>query len=739
MGYDFSKLNDREFEALGASIIEKTINKKVETFKAGKDGGVDGRFWLDNKEGIIQCKRYIETGYEALIRGIKKNEVPKIKKLHPKKYIFITTKKLSRLNKQEIKGLFKPYIKREDDIWGEDDLNNFLIKKENQDIVERHFKLWITSASILDIIFNHAIKGRSESSIKSIAESSHKYAITDNHNKGLNILENKNVLIITGEPGLGKTMLADNLALTYVAKGYEFCDIEENISEAENILREAEKKKILFYCDDFLGSNFYDAVNNKKDSHIVKFINRIKKDKFKKFILTSRTSILNKAYSLSHTFQNSEIRNDEFLLTVKKLTEIDKARILYNHIYHSNLDIKYIDKIYENKKYKNIIKHPNFNPRIIEFITGVQRVTVSSEQYWEYIQEKLENPKDIWAKYFQTQNDDSIRTLVFLTVFNDGQMNEHKLQDSYNTFLNIHPANQRDHSDKNFNAVIELATGALLNRTQITEREYRYTLFNPSIADFIFSQYLEDHYLIINILKSLETEESLILLKSLSLQNKKKITREKLQIIQSSLFDYFLTKKIQKEDWDFLILLSYFDFVDSSNNTKIIFFLETLVNTSNASGSRLLELLHLLINFKSSIKIERFDFLKGFIENYLDEDDLKYILEFIETFDINDDLILSKIESRLEDFLFERAYEVDIDYYYIDTDGIENEIKLDLNGILETFNSSALKRINIDISNIVFNLDKEALRRRKDYSENDTSNRVPDSSYKEDIDAIFER
>ena len=555
----------------------------------------------------------------------------------------------------------------------------------------------------------------------------------------MDILKKKNVLIITGEPGLGKTMLADNLALTYVAKGYEFCDIEENISEAENILREVEKKKILFYCDDFLGSNFYDAVSNKKDSHIVKFINRIKKDKFKKFILTSRTSILNKAYSLSHMFQNSEIRNDEFLLTVKKLTEIDKARILYNHIYHSNLDIKYIDKIYENKRYKNIIKHPNFNPRIIEFITGAQRVTVSSEQYWEYIQEKLENPKEIWAKYFQTQNDDSIRTLVLLTVFNQRNITECKLQDSYNTFLNIHPANQGDHSDKNFNAVIELATGALLNRTQITEREYRYTLFNPSIADFIFSQYLEDHYLIINILKSLETKESLIFLKSLSLQNKKKITREKLQIIQSSLFDYFLTKKIQKEDWDFLILLSYLDFVDSSNNTKIIFFLETLVNTSNASGSRLLELLYLLINFKSSIKIERFDFLKGFIENYLDEDDLKHLFNFIETFDINDDFILSKIESRLEDFLFERAYEVDIDYYYIDTDGIENEIELDLNGILETFNSSALKRINIDISNIVFNLDKEALKRRKDYSENDTSNRVPDYSYKEDIDAIFER
>ncbi|WP_416242059.1 restriction endonuclease [Arenibacter sp. GZD-96] len=55
--YDFSKLNDREFEILAASVIAKEQNIKVEIFKSGKDGGVDGRFWIEvKKEGIIQCK-----------------------------------------------------------------------------------------------------------------------------------------------------------------------------------------------------------------------------------------------------------------------------------------------------------------------------------------------------------------------------------------------------------------------------------------------------------------------------------------------------------------------------------------------------------------------------------------------------------------------------------------------------------------------------------------------------------
>src|SRR5690606_16433486 len=154
---------------------------------------------------------------------------------------------------------------------------------------------------------------------------------------------------------------------------------------AESLYRENEKKKILFYCDDFLGSNIYDAINNKKDSHIVKFINRIRRDKSKKFILTSRTNILNKAYSLSHIFQNLKIRENEFLLTIENLTNIDKAKILYNHIYHSKLPKQFIDEIYTDKRYKDIIKHRNFNPRIIEFITDPSFIgNIISESYWAY-------------------------------------------------------------------------------------------------------------------------------------------------------------------------------------------------------------------------------------------------------------------------------------------------------------------------------------------------------------------
>jgi len=761
MEYDFSKLNDREFEVLGASVIGKILSKRIETFKSGRDGGVDGRFWIGNeKEGIIQCKHYFETPYKQLISKLKSEELGKVKKLKPQKYIFITSQKLSRANKKEIKTIFHPFIEREDDILGKEDLNDFLSKKENQDVVEQNYKLWITSTSILDIIYNNAIKGRSQSTIREIEVNSHKYAITENHKKGLKILEEKNVVIMTGEPGIGKTTLADNLTLFYIAKGYEFCDIEENISEAENIFREREKKKILFYCDDFLGSNLYDAINNKRDSHIVKFINRVCKDNSKKFILTSRTNILNKAYSLSHIFQNGKIRDNEFLLRVKNLTNIDKAQILYNHIYHSKLSKDYIDMIYQDKRYKEIITHRNFNPRIIEFVTDTIRVgNISPNKYWKYIEKSLEEPDDIWADYFQNQTDDCVRALTFLTVYNNGKISEEVLRSSYNKFLKIHPINLGDHSDKTFEAIRKLAVKSLLNRNQISENNYEYVLFNPSIADFILSSYSSESDLISNILKSLETEISLSYLNTLTIF--KKINKQCSTTIQEKLFEHFFEKKMEEENWDFLILLSYLDFFNDRLNGRIGQFLNALINADCPCGNNLSELLMILTDFEPKIEFKEYKFLYNFIDDSLDEDTLKKLLDFIELFNIDDAYIISQIVNLIETYLQDiiNNSDLDIDYskhisysydgegyahHYIDTTGIESEVVENLSSFLEDFNQLVLEKIGFNTSNIVSSLDIESM--AENYIENQTyDDESIDIGYQnsttsqDDIDAIFER
>lgn len=763
MEYDFSKLNDREFEILAASVIEKVLDNKVEIFKSGRDGGVDGRFWIgDNKEGIIQCKHYLETPYSQLISKLKTEELDKIKKLNPSKYIFVTSKKLSRKNKQEIINIFQPYIQTQQDIWGQEDLNAFLSKKENLDIVERNYKLWITSTSVLDILYNNAIKGRSQVTIRDIEEKAHRYVVTENHNLGLKILEKNNVIILTGEPGIGKTTLADNLAIHYIAKGFEFCDIEENIGEAESLFRDNEQKKILFYCDDFLGSNMYDAINNKKDSHIVKFINRIRKDNSKKFILTSRTNILNKAYSLSHIFQNLKIRDNEFLLTIENLTNIDKAKILYNHIYHSKLPKQFIDVIYEDKRYKDIIKHRNYNPRIIEFITDSSVIgDIKSNNYWTYIIKSLNNPEIIWEGYFQNQTDDLVRALTFLTVFNNGKITEDNLRNSYNTFLNIHPLNFSDNSDKSFESVRKLATKSLLNRNHLGDDNYEYVLFNPSIADFILSAYANEIDLICNILKSLDNQISIDYLHTLLIS--KKIPNKYKSKILENLFKFFFKSKLKDEDWDFLISLSYIDFFNDKVNKKIEAFLNILINANDPTGERLYELLMILSDFEPQIKFNNFRFLYNFISNVYDEDSLKKLLDFVDENDIDDEHILTQIDILLDRYLrsIVDSNDLDIDYakyinqsynYYdgypetvVDINGIEDEIRDNLDSFLDGFNLNVLDKISFTTADIISSIDVDSKVTRylenyePDYDRDSHGGYFSSGSGGDDIDAIFER
>ena len=141
--YNFSKLNDKEFESLSIDLISILEGARIERFKQGKDSGVDGRFFSPSgSEVVIQCKHWLKSGLPALMRELKSSEADKVRKLKPVKYIFITSLELSRHNKKTIKNIFSPYIKSESDIFGNEDLNDLLSK--HKEIEEKHYKLQIS-------------------------------------------------------------------------------------------------------------------------------------------------------------------------------------------------------------------------------------------------------------------------------------------------------------------------------------------------------------------------------------------------------------------------------------------------------------------------------------------------------------------------------------------------------------------------------------------------------------------
>ena len=480
MDYDFSQLNDKEFESLSLDLLGKELNTRIERFKPGKDSGIDGRFFTkENGAVIIQCKHYVKSGFKQLLSKMKRDEIKKVALISPERYILITSVPLSPNNKNKLKEVMSPYINSDTDIYGKDDLNYLL--SNFTEIEEKYFKLWLSSTTVLRTILNRAIKGRSTSELDLIAKKAELYVQTQAHTDSLNILKEKNILIITGEPGIGKTTLAENLSLFFVSREYEFIVIEESISEAESVY--SLDKPQIFLFDDFLGSNYFEAIAYKKDSHIVKFIERVKKDKGKKFILTSRTNILRNGIEISSVLKNKNLAQNEYLIEVTRYSQMDKARILYNHIWHSGLDDEYIEEFYRDRNYWKIIGHKNYNPRLIEFITDVDRIDIEVDKFWEFVLDKLNNPHDIWSQAFKIQTTARIRNIVMLVVYNGGQIDEITLRAAFNRIC-ANEELRNDSIEYDFNLTIRLSVRSFLNR-YITDNIIIYRLFNPSITDFI--------------------------------------------------------------------------------------------------------------------------------------------------------------------------------------------------------------------------------------------------------------
>lgn len=398
--YDFKSLSPTEFEDLTQDLLQKHLSLFIESFTAGKDGGIDLRCAsCTRNQVIIQCKRY--NDYNSLFNNLKK-EVIKVQNINPKRYVISTSVGLTPSQKDLIIELFSPYIISTSDIFGRNDLNNLL--SLYPEIEKQHFKLWLSSVNILEKILNSRIENQSNFELEKIQETINVYVSNDSFYNASEIINKKKYVIISGIPGIGKTTLARILVFHYLAKGFEeFIYLSDSIDDAYTFFKEGKKQIYLF--DDFLGTNFLEnKLNTNEEKKIIRFIEKVTKSNDKIIILTTREYILAQAKQKYDAFNNPSLGFAKCIIDLSQYTKIVRAKILYNHLYFSNIPFEYIDNLINSHKYKDIIKHRNYNPRIIE--------TITNEDIWKSIDpndfstkfmEFINNPESIWKHVFENQ------------------------------------------------------------------------------------------------------------------------------------------------------------------------------------------------------------------------------------------------------------------------------------------------------------------------------------------------
>ncbi len=507
--YNLSNLNDYEFEMLCKDIMEKKLELKLHRFAKGRDGGIDLCDSQEPMQHLVQVKHYIKSTYSNLRTSLKK-EITKVETLDPRNYYVCCSIELLPQQRREIYSLFSNYMKDKSFIIDKTEIDDFLSKEENKDILEKHYKLWLCSTNILSMIQNQHIFIDCDEILNDIETYSKLFVTTKAYFECRNKLLDKNIIIIIGTPGVGKSTISKMLLLFFASKDYSVRYVtDNNIKDIKNVLNQDPAKKEIVLLDDFLGQHYL-KLNDKQPNELKTLISFVERNPNKKIIMNSRITIINEAHSSSVDFANliDKYEEDNYLIDLDKMSALEKAEILYNHLYFNELPSEYLQNIKFNKNYKNLIKHENYNPRIIEYVTKAKNYkNVIPEEYINYILSKLNNPDSVWEDEFRNRLQEADRILMnTLYSLTNSKIDIDILRKAFNKRILTITSNTTINI---FDEVINRLSNSLIKI--IIDREKRYiSVINPSLNDYLKKKIEKNDNEQIAIIKNAQFVEQII-------------------------------------------------------------------------------------------------------------------------------------------------------------------------------------------------------------------------------------
>ena len=486
--YDFNLLHDDDFQRLGCHVVCLRENFEIESFSKYKDKGIDGLYQNKNTKIVIQCKRY--KNFNSLFSNLKNKELDKVKKISPSRYILVLATKINKEQKTKILKLFKDYIIDDKDIITGDDLEYYFTENKYEEAKNEYLSYLSPSYSeykkMLDLNINKAIYKDTEWLINDILKYSKYFVATQSFNKAKKALNESKIILLTGDPGSGKTtnavMLIDYLYKNKKIKEFykvNSCKdimslLDENISQA-------------FFIDDFWGStNVFQKFNPEEENKLLYIIEHLESANNTYLILTTREYILQQKMN---NFKNlkSLVTDKRIFFKNNKYTKIEKINILLKHAASSNLDLDYIAKLTYNADY--IVSLPNYSPRFVSsYLDKITDIKKDSMTFVKDFIDYLDHPYDYFSNIF---NDFSLGAKMILYLL--GLVSSLEYEDLKYSFIkvakkldNINPSEFDDYLHELESSWIDInVRDNKVFFTNYTYEEYTLEILKNKIIDFI--------------------------------------------------------------------------------------------------------------------------------------------------------------------------------------------------------------------------------------------------------------
>lgn len=637
MKFNLDILSPSDFERLSRDIISRKLGLEFKVFSDGKDGGVDLRNY---ENGIIcQCKHY--KNYSNLNANLKK-ELPKLQKIKDlKKYYLFLSMKLTPENEKEIIELFKDYKLSSEQIISYNEIEQFLEDEKNIDILRKNTKLWLTSYQIIELFSQRYIDFSNSILRNNINECIKYFVETETFRKCYEKINNDRILIISGLPGVGKTVNTNMLVAKLMAK-FNF-KLKTIVSSDYHKLIESfvNDDLELIILDDFLGQSSLEKSED-EINEIISIINYVKNNSKKYLILNSRLSVLSDAKLVNEKFSRilDMLDSNNYIINMSDVTRLEKAEILFNLHYYNNVPQEYFNELKKKGwfkyRYESIIDDKNYNTRIIEYCAlNYKRDAISSNKYYDYIKNNLENSRQVWEKQFEKFTSEEVSYLQLMLSISTSNVPTEILKECYENVIR----NRKYDSEKiNFNNITEKMSNSLIIQS-IDNKKSVINVINPSINDFIISTLKDNTVELERMIDDCIYIEQFINLINL---NPSLLNNVKINILDLKSINNEFEKRL-------LILINQYDYCDENLKNRLY---EILNNNNFDDISTIIQILSTkkIVNFYDLDNyILNIDYLKNIIKksnNFYIKRFLEYFNDFIDDYDedMTDYIINMQIE-----------------------------------------------------------------------------------------------
>jgi DNA polymerase III delta prime subunit len=499
-GWD--NLSDYEFEGLVGELLGAELGVRFERFTRGRDGGIDLRHipTRGKRPDIVQAKHYKGSTFSSLRTSVNKEAARLSKgKIKSRSYRLATSLGLTPANKSELAGVLSPWVKRDDHILGREDLEVLL--NAHPAVERQHVKLWLGSGTQLATLLRAGTHARSRVLAQDISRTVPLYVQGESFFEAHARLHESRVVLIAGPPGIGKTTLARMLVADAIADDYEPIEVSADINEAWDTW-DADVRQVFFY-DDFLGRTVLGELSKNEDSRLLSFMRETTTSANTLLILTTREYILQEALQTFEAFRRHGLAKVRFLLSLPSYSRLDRAKILHNHVWHSDLPMSAKEELAADRGYRRIVEHHNFNPRVIEYITGLQPghpVRLDDNSSWlDFAADALDHPTEIWRQAFQRELGDIERSLLLCLVTMPDEAHVDDLHRAFDSWAQLAALPSRPERYESALRVLDDTFTA----TRLREGDELFIVVaNPGLSDFLQQQLLADPRLVSLALRS---------------------------------------------------------------------------------------------------------------------------------------------------------------------------------------------------------------------------------------------